>query len=246
MQLLRIEGRKAKLTEAGLALLERSRHLVKEAMELELFAHSLGEGWESEMHLVVDAAFPTALLMRILRDFEVHGHGIEVKLNEVGLAGAEKALQQAQADLAITPKVPAGFLGDPLIDVEYVAVAHPDHPLLRLHRELTITDLEREVPIVVRSTEYGNSDNLRCFGSERSWNVASLETAIAALREGLGYAWLPRHRVQGLLEEGVLTLLPLREGSTSKTTLYLIHGRARNPGPGVSRLADLLRAAASA
>lgn len=58
--LLRIDGRKAVLTEAGNVLLRRSRHLVKQASQLEDLAHHMEQGWEAEVRLVVDAAYPSA------------------------------------------------------------------------------------------------------------------------------------------------------------------------------------------
>jgi DNA-binding transcriptional LysR family regulator len=57
--LLRIDGRKAVLTEAGEVLLRRSRQLVKAAGQLEELAHHMEQGWEPEVRLVVDAAYPT-------------------------------------------------------------------------------------------------------------------------------------------------------------------------------------------
>src|SRR5690242_18895304 len=56
--LLAIEGRKAVLTAHGQALLKRARSLIVELGRLEELARSLKEGWEPELKLVVDAAFP--------------------------------------------------------------------------------------------------------------------------------------------------------------------------------------------
>src|SRR4051794_11176293 len=42
--ILKVEGRKAQLTEAGRELLQRSRHLIKDAIELEIFAENLRFG----------------------------------------------------------------------------------------------------------------------------------------------------------------------------------------------------------
>lgn len=67
--LLRIDGRKAVLTEAGEVLLRRSRQLVKQAGQLEELAHHTEQGWEPEVRLVVDAAYPTARIVRSLSAF---------------------------------------------------------------------------------------------------------------------------------------------------------------------------------
>lgn len=73
--LLRIDGRKAVLTEAGSVLLRRSRQLVKQASQLEDLAHHMEQGWEAEVRLVVDAAYPSARLVRALAAFMPQSRG---------------------------------------------------------------------------------------------------------------------------------------------------------------------------
>src|SRR6202041_4076560 len=57
LPLLVVEGRKSVLTPHGQTLLARGRALVKELGTLEALARSLKQGWESELKLIVDAAF---------------------------------------------------------------------------------------------------------------------------------------------------------------------------------------------
>ncbi len=131
--LLRIDGRKAVLTEAGEVLLRRSRQLVKQAGQLEELAHHMEQGWEPEVRLVVDAAYPTARIVRSLSAFMPQSRGCRVLLREEVLSGVEEALIQGAADLAISGLIIPGHLGADLSVVEFVAVAHPDHPLHRLN-----------------------------------------------------------------------------------------------------------------
>ena len=56
--LLAIEGRRSVLTAHGHTLLARARPLLKDLDTLEQLARSLKQGWEPELRLVVDAAFP--------------------------------------------------------------------------------------------------------------------------------------------------------------------------------------------
>jgi DNA-binding transcriptional LysR family regulator len=239
--LLKIEGRKAHLTPAGRALLNRSRHVLKEAVELELFAKNLRQGWGSEVRLVVDHHFPTQLLMRALREFKRIGHGTHVRLSEVAMPRAEEILRDLAVDLAVSARVPLGFLGEPLVEVDYIAVAHPDHSLAKLGRDVTSVDLERQVQIGI-----GHFNELENDGSEgvrqlHRWNVNSFDTVVEAVCECLGYAWLPRHRVQKWLDQGTLVPLPMGAARTFKTMLYLIHGRPWPACHAAARLAELLR-----
>ena len=150
--LLRIEGRKAVLTEAGEVLLRRSRQLVKQASQLEELAHHMEQGWEAEVRLVVDAAYPTANIVRTLSAFMPQSRGCRVRLREEVLSGVEDVLHEGSADLAISALNITGYLPIELGEVDFIAVAHPEHPLHRLQREVTFQDLEGQMQVVIRDS----------------------------------------------------------------------------------------------
>jgi DNA-binding transcriptional LysR family regulator len=240
--LLKIEGRKATLTVEGRALLERSRHILKEAVELESFARSLGQGYGGEVRLVVDQSFPSVLLVQALRRFSELGRGVShVRLSEVVMLQVEEVLRDLTVDLAICERVPMGFLGEPLLEVEYVPVAHPTHPLLMLGREATAVDLAQQVQICVGPQ--GGREAVRPSSAKQlhRWNVSSFDTVVEAVCERLGYAWLPEHRIRHHLEQEKLARLPLSDKRAFKTMLYLIHGRPWAATPATAKLADVLR-----
>lgn len=245
VQLLEIQGRKAQLTEAGEVLLRRSRQLLGDAAELERLAQSLEQGWEAEVALVVDVAYPCDRLMEVLRRFAANCQSTRVQLNEVVLSGADEALLEGRADLAIAADVPPGFLGDRLLEVEFIAVAHRDHPLHQRAEPLTSEQLRRELQVVIRDSGLYLKRNSGWLGSEQRWTVSSLDTAVAAVRSGLGFGWLPRHRIENDLEQGVLWPLPLREGRQWRAPLHLVFGRSEVVGPATQRLAELFREVSS-
>ena len=238
---LEIEGRRARLTPAGEVLLGRSRQLVADALALERLAANLEQGWEPEIKLVVDAAFPSCYLMSALKRFAPCSRGSRVQLTEVVLSGADEALLEDRADIAIAAQAPKGFLGDPLVEVEFVAVAHRDHPLHQLGRELTGEDLRREMQVVIRDSGLYLKRDTGWLGAEHRWTVTSLDKAVEALISGLGFGWLPRPQIQAHLDQGTLQVLPLREGQSRFAWLYLIFGRAENVGPATCLLADILK-----
>jgi len=55
--------------------------------------------------------------------------------------------------------------------------------------------------------------------------VTSLERAVGVLKQGTGYAWLPRHLVQDSVGAGQLRILPVASGCSYTTPLYLSMGR---------------------
>jgi len=240
--LLRIEGRKAILTLEGRALLERSRNVLKEAIELETFAKNLGQGWGQEVRLVVDHNFPMHLLTQALARFGEVGAGTaHVRLSEVVTLQAEEVLRDPNLDLAISERVPLGLLGEPLAEVEYVAVAHAQHPLLQPSREISAIDLAKHVQIDMGAAGTAEKTGTSNPKNMRRWVMNSFDTVVWAVSEGLGYAWLPEHRVKKWLDEGTLVRLPLKDKRPCKVILYLIHGRPWCATPAASRLAEVLR-----
>jgi DNA-binding transcriptional LysR family regulator len=242
VKLLEIQGRKAKLTESGETLLRHAKELLDDAFELEQLAHGLAQGREAEIRLVVNALFPTPLLLRILKEFAPMSPHTRVLLREAVLSGAEEALITGSADLVIGDRVPPGFLGDHLLDVELVAVAHPDHPLHLLGRALDADDLGRELHVVVSDSGTLAPRDAGWLGATRRWTVTSPEKRIALLCAGLGFGWIPCHLIEEPLASGRLKPLPLREGQRRKEPLYLIFAQPRLAGPATRQLSELIRA----
>jgi DNA-binding transcriptional LysR family regulator len=238
--LLEIRGRKAVLTEAGETLLRRSRQLLQEALALEDIAQQLKQGREPEIRLVVDVAFPSALLTGALQTFAPQDQGTRVLLEEVVLSGAAEALEEGNADLVIGAELPGGFLSDALLEIEFIAVAHPQHPLHQLGRELTMSDLEKEMQVVVKDSGQRAPRDIGWLGAEQRWTVSSMDTAVTTVSSGLGYGWLPRHQIGAQLNNQQLRPLPLKSGRTYSSQLYLTYGQ-EHPGPATRLLGELLK-----
>lgn len=234
-----IRGRKAMLTSAGRVLYRRGRILVEEALRLEHAGSKLAAGWEPELRLAVDAVFPTWLLLKCFARFAQEHPETRIELTESVLGGTDDALIEGLADLAIGSSVPPGFAGDPVMLVRFIAAAHPDHPLHRLGRRLTLEDLRRQRHLVIRDT--GRQRN-RTPGwlNEQRWTVSDKATSIRAACMGLGYAWYPEEIIRDELASGLLKALPLREGGERWATLYLILADRDAASPGILRMAEMI------
>lgn len=239
--LLRIEGRKAVLTEAGNMLLRRSRQLVKQASQLEELAQQMEQGWEAEVRLVVDAAYPTALLVQALSDFMPVSRGCRVRLREEVLSGVEEVLLEGATDLAITGMEITGYLSNALCTVEFIAVSHPQHPLHQLQRELTVSDLENHMQVVIRDSGRAQPRDVGWLGAEHRWTVGSLLTAATFVSSGLGFAWLPRHLIERELNAGLLKELPLQQGRSRRPQFSLYANKDKPLGPAAQILVELLK-----
>jgi DNA-binding transcriptional LysR family regulator len=231
LPLLVVEGRKSVLTAHGVTLLARARHLVKDLDTLERLAASLKQGWEADLKLVVDAAFPRTTLLAIIAELQRSCPSTQIQLADVVLSGAEQAIIEASADVVVTSRVPAGFLGDWLLDVTFVAVARPDHALFNIERKLVSEDLVRHVQAVVRDSGTARPRDDGWLGAERRFTVSSMEASLATILAGLAYAWLPEHLLSGPLGEGALRRLPLAAGSTRTVPLHIVLAQPELIGP---------------
>jgi DNA-binding transcriptional LysR family regulator len=240
VQVFEVIGRKAHLTPTGEVLYRRAKALIDEASALEGAAGSLAAGWESELRLAVEIVFPTWLLLQCLARYGVERPQTRIELYESVLSGTAESLLQRKVDLAICSHIPAGFAGDLLMRLRFVAVAHPSHPLHRLGRELTTQDLRKHRHLLIRDTGSQRRPGGE-LGAERSWTVSQKATSIHAAVMGQGFAWFPEDTVRGELERGELKALPLREGGERWADLYLVFADRDYAGPGALRLAQIMR-----
>jgi len=238
-QLLHIEGRKAVLSEPGKVLLQRSRQLVADACSIEQQAHHLNQGWEAEIRLAVEAAFPTLKLMEALKLFKPQAKDTRIRLQEVVLSGAEDILLSGDADLVISPYVPKGFLGDEVTKVNFIAVAHPEHPLHLLNRKLSTDDLNRETHVVITDSGHRGIDS-GWLSESRRWAVTSMDSARKIICNGLGFGWLPEEEIAQHVIKNELKPLKLKQGMLHTGILYLIYAN-NQAGPATRLLADILK-----
>ncbi|MEP6546647.1 MAG: LysR family transcriptional regulator [Gammaproteobacteria bacterium] len=236
--LLMIEGRKSVLTPHGRTLLTRARTLIKDLETLEQLASSLKQGWESELRLVVDAAFPRSRLLGIVAELQQTCPSTQIQLADVVLSGAEDAITAGVADLVVTSRVPPGYLGDWLLDITFIAVARPDHVLFQLERELTTGDLVRHVQAVVRDSGTTHPRDEGWLGAARRFTVSSLDASLATLLAGLAFAWLPEHLVADAVRSGTLRRLPLATGGSRNVPLHMVLVKPVSPGPAARAALD--------
>ncbi|WP_444985896.1 LysR family transcriptional regulator [Halomonas mongoliensis] len=240
VQVLEPVGRQVRLTEAGELLLRRARQLIESAAALEDVAGRLAEGLEAEVVLAVDQVFPTDALARALDDFSEAYPYVRVQLHETVLNGGIEMLYDGSADLVISGLSAQGFLGEPLVSVRFLAVAHPDHPLHGLERELDLRDLIQHRQLVVRDSALRQSMDAGWLKAEQRWTVSHLETSVDMVKRGLGFAWLPETRIQAALAAGELRRLPLAAGGIREIPVQLIHRDRDRAGPATRALAEAL------
>lgn len=236
-----LDGRKARLTPTGEQLYQRAKYLIAEAASLETASTCLSLGWEAELRLAVEVIYPNRRLFACLERFDENAAHTRVEVVEAVLGHRSSLLEERAVDLAIFGSVPTGYEGEHLMRTRFLLVAHPDHPLHRLGRALTLRDLRPHRHLVVRETSPQRASE-PSMETPRRWTVGSLASSIEAVRGGHGFAWLPEELISPELVAGTLAPLPMRRGGERFIDLYLVFGDREAAGPAALRLAEILLA----
>lgn len=239
--LLEMDGRRARLTPVGRVLVTEARPLIADLARLEARARRLAAGDEPEVRLAVDSIFPRPRLFAALAAFRAAFPATRVHITETArLTVAEAFAGPEPADIVIAAYPVGAWMGTPLMEIPFVAVAATTHPLALIAGPVTLSDLARHLVVIIRTTETADVDAALARRAGEHWSVNSLEAALSAVASGLGYGWLPQDLVAGPLAAGSLRELPLSAGRLRRVTLNLVPRNPDGAGPATRALARLL------
>lgn len=235
--LLRPSGRRAVLTPAGELLLGQVKPLLQAFAYVETHATTLRDGARTRLDLVVDSIFPRERLFAILRQFQQRYPQTQVRLTEVLENLEEEHPARTEADvMVLTRRQDITGRGEWLMNIDFVAVAHRDHPLSAFEGPLDDNALA-PWPLV-RIADRSNDPQ----SARDAWTFSTIDAAIDAVLYQVGFGWLPEERIRPQLKQGVLKALPLGHGARRATPLHLIVKRDLTPiDEQVATLLDLFR-----
>ncbi len=239
VEAFRVVGRKAILTPTGQLLYRRARVLLEDAAAVERAAKRVSAGWEAEITVAADIAFPYRVVLECFDTFGRESPHTRIELIESVLAGSTEAVLTKRAQLAIGGTIPQGLSGEALGTLRFIPAAHPDHPLHALGRSLTTRDLQAHRQLVIRESDTKRASKPTVEATQR-WTVGHISTSIIAATMGYGWGWYPEERLRLELAAGTLKRLPLREGGERMLGFYLVYADRENAGPGVLRLAEII------
>lgn len=218
--LVRIEGRKAHLTEAGAELLQQVRPLLKGFSIVESQASLLAQGKATELRLATDSAYPDEFLFPALQRFQRKHRALRLHVRQSIRLTAAAAHQHAQADVSIVSQISPQYSSETLYDVELIAVAHRAHPLHQQGERLSSQQLAEH--ILVQIADAGASAPLPTqIEGCQSWTMNTIPAALSAVRHGVCFGWLPRRLIEEELKSGELKRLPLLSGARRVSHLFL-------------------------
>lgn len=235
--LLRAQGRRTVLTPAGEQLLARVRPLLKAFHYVEAQAAVLKTGVRTRLDLVVDAIFPRDRLFTILRQFQQQYPHTQINLTEVL---ESDTADRSEADvMVLTRRQDLTGRGEWLMNIDFVAVAHRDHPLHQQAAPLSEESLAA-YPLV-RIAERSEEAKVEAASAAECWTFSTIDAAVEAIMAQVGYGWLPLDRVAPQLTAGVLQSLPMTHGGRRATPLHLIVKDLASEDRQLQTLASLFR-----
>jgi DNA-binding transcriptional LysR family regulator len=192
----RSSGRQPHLTEAGTALLEEARELLRQCERLDGRALALVRGQEPRLRLAHDEAMPYQPVLDSLESLAERYPAVQVQLASGAQGEVARKLVERKADLGLLfhhEQMPEALERQALGSVEMVTVCAVNHPLAaarRVSRQQLAR--HRQLLIALESSGYPGGEPI----SPQIWRADSFYVMAELLMRGLGWAWLPRHVVQ--------------------------------------------------
>lgn len=222
VQLFDRVGPRAQLTQAGQALLEEGRHLLRAARELEMRVRRVASGWEAELTVAVDSMFQPALLAEDVRAFNAVAEQTRVRLISESLSGTWEALLDRRADLLVgaAGEGPSGggYVVEPMGVVEFVFAVSPSHPLAAAPGPLGREQLAAHCAIAVADSARRLLP--RTVGLLMGQETVTVPDTVSKFRlqcAGLGFGFLPAPYVQQAVEQGRLVIRQVEEPKPDET-----------------------------
>jgi len=240
VKLFEIHGRKAQLTEVGRALLADAEPHLRGFHQLEERARVMASGGASEIRLSVDSIFPNDRLFDALESFSRGFPHVRPKLRQGTFLSADSEFSLHNAQLCVTGLISRELFVKPILVIEMIAVARHGHPLLSIRRRLSRSELMQHMLVTIEGAASGGLKHQPWFPAQRILPVGTIDSAIAAVRSGLCFGWLPKYRIQSELDSGVFAALPLPVGRTRDVRLNLVCRDPSASSTEVNALAELL------
>lgn len=233
----RSSGRQPRLTEAGAALLEEARELLRQCERLDGRALALARGQEARLRLAHDEAMPYQPVLDSLEELAERFPVVEVQLASAAQGDVARKLLERRADLGLLfhhEQMPEALERRGLGNVEMVTVCAVGHPLAnqtRVSRQQL--GRHRQLLIAPQQSGYPGGEQL----SAQVWRADSFYVMAELLMRGLGWAWLPRHVVQYPVYQNQMIEL-ISEWTPPPLVVEMVWRRDEPLGPAARWLAE--------
>ena len=233
----RSSGRQPKLTDAGNALLEEAREVLRQCERLNGRALAMMQGQEARLCVAQDEAMPFQPVIDSLEAMAEQFPSLEVQLSNGTQGDVARKLVERKADLGLLfyhDQIPQALERRVLGSIEMVTVCGVDHPLAAQGRvNCQQMAQHRQLLMATQSSVYPGSEP----ASPQVWRADSFYVMAELLMRGLGWAWLPRNVVQYPAYQGHIVEL-VSEWTPPALIVELVWRRDEPLGPAARWLAE--------
>jgi DNA-binding transcriptional LysR family regulator len=238
-------GRYPALTDEGRSLLPEARAVADQMDSFKARAHSMHEGLEPELSVVVDVMFPMAGLIRAAGFSRSSYPHTPLRLYVEALGGVVQPVLNGTCRIGIAgslPTVTEELLSEPLLELPFVTVVSPEHPLANVRGPISKSAISKQVQLVL--TDRTALSDGRNFGvlSSLTWRLADLGAKHAFLRAGFGWGHMPLHMVAEDLKTKKLVTIKVAGFNTKiGMPMHVIYRKDALPGPAGQAFISQLR-----
>jgi DNA-binding transcriptional LysR family regulator len=223
------------LTGIGQALLVEAKAVVDRMDGFKARARTMAEGLEPELSAVIDVMYPMAALTKAVGFFKQTYPNTPLRLYVEALGAVVQAVLDRRCRIGVIgslPVVPENVQSEPLIEVPFVTVVAPHHPLARIRSVVPKASLVEHVQLVL--TDRSTLSEGRTFGvlSPLTWRLADLGAKLEFLRAGFGWGHMPLPVVENHLARKELVRIRI-EGAAeyARLPMHAVYRKDAPPGP---------------
>ncbi|MBE9604331.1 LysR family transcriptional regulator [Acetobacteraceae bacterium H6797] len=244
--------RAPKLTPQGKALLPAIRRMARELETIQSTADGLTRGLEGKLLLGVDAIYPSARLLPVLRDFAECFPTVRVRVGVESMHAMAEALMAGQYMLGIIGPMVERYpelTYLPIGGVERLAVVAAGHPLARWEGLVPAEAFRDHLHLVLASRSKTPRRKVFSLPSAGIWRVNDMAMKREMLLAGLGWGRLPRHLAEPEIAAGRLVQIRV-EGVPGvdwslPLPVYIAYRKNEVLGPGATWMRDAILEAAT-
>ncbi|MXR69913.1 LysR family transcriptional regulator [Shewanella sp. JBTF-M18] len=240
LPLLRIEGRKAVLTDQGKSLLRRANAMLEQARTLEELSTQIASGLESQLVVAIDHLCDRSWLFQPMSEFLTHNSATSVKVVETSLSKTTQMVVEEQADISIINLPIKDYPSETFALVKLYPVVARQHPLAAIPSPTT-ADLAINRQIVIRDLGDTSQQDVGWLKSNQRITVDNFDHAWQAVTLGLGYCRVPHHVIERYRDPNV-SVLNLEHAHSYQVPLHLTLPKGAKTGPAAKHLYQLLLA----
>lgn len=236
--LLKVEKRKAILTDDGKSLLRRAQTMLEQAKALEEISNQLVQGIESELTIAIDHLCDRDWLYAPMALFFEQNNSTSVQVIETSLSKTQEMVTNESADISIITLPITNHPSETFGMVNMLPVVANNHPLASKNQPC-LADLSSSRQIVVRDLGRQDKQDVGWLKSNQRITVDNFDHAVQAMLQGLGYCRLPQHIIANIPGNNAV-VLQVEHAQQYQVPLHITLPKGAKSGPAAKYLYQLL------